>query len=62
MDTETKSDVTMQRSNRRFNPYRVTIMVTNNQTGAVFTHRGLTRHEAEWIDLDPNLTVEYLKH
>jgi hypothetical protein len=62
MDTETESDVTMPRSNRRYNPYKFTIRVTNSQTGAVFTHRSVTRHEAEWIDLDPNLTVEYLKH
>ena len=60
MDTETESDVTMRKFNRKYTP-KMMIRVTNNDTGAVFTHRNVTRDEADWIDLDPNLTVEILK-
>ena len=61
MDIENESDVTMQKFNRKYTP-KFTIRVTNNETGAVFVHKHITKNEAEWIDLDPNLTVEYLKH
>ena len=60
MDIENESDVTMQKFNRKYTP-KLTIKVTNNQTGAVFIHKHVTKGEAEWIGLDPNLTVEILK-
>lgn len=60
MDNDNESDVTMHRFNRR-NGQKFTIKVTNNDTGAVFVHKYVTKEEADWIDLDPNLTVEFLK-
>ena len=60
MDTEPESDVTMRKFNRKYTP-KMMIRVTNNDTGAVFTHRNVTQDEADWINLDPNLTVEILK-
>jgi hypothetical protein len=60
MDTETESDITVHKYNRKYTP-KLTIRVTNNQTGAVYVHKHITKGEADWIDLDPNLTVEVLK-
>lgn len=59
MEQETESN--MSDFNRKRRGPRYTIKVTNGDTGAIFIHRNLSKREVDWIDLDPNLTVEVLR-
>ena len=59
MEQETESSMSV--FNRRKRGPRYTIKVTNGETGAVFTHKNLSKEEVDWIDLDPNLTVEVIR-
>ena len=39
----------------------LTIRVTNKETGRVDIHKGISRDEAEWINVSPNLEVEIIE-
>jgi|LWDU01.1.fsa_nt_gi hypothetical protein len=58
MESESSMESSNRRNNRWYN--KITIRVTNNETGAIYTHKNLSKHEVDWIRLDPNLTVEVL--
>ena len=61
-DNKMESESNMESSNRgnRNWYHKMTIKVTNNETGAVYTHKNLSKDEVDWIKLDPNLTVVIL--
>jgi hypothetical protein len=55
----------MQR-HKGFSPYNwgpsnLTVKVTNSETGRVDIHKYLSRDEADWINISPNLQVEIIE-
>lgn len=58
MESESSMESLNRRNNRWHN--KITIKVTNNDTGAIYTHKNLSKYEVDWIKLDPNLTVEVI--
>jgi hypothetical protein len=52
--------------NRGFSPYNwgpsnLTVKVTNLETGRTDIHRSISKEEADWINLSPNLEVEVVE-
>ena len=48
-------------SQYNWGPNNLTVKVINSETGRTDIHRNISKEEAEWISLSPNLDVEIVE-
>lgn len=50
----------MDKNSKKWSTRNLTIRVTNRMCGRVDIHKNISREEADWIAISPNLEVEVL--